>query len=64
LNKDLLKKIKENETNVTKYQLAISVRDKTIANREVKPVKQKVVANTYKVRLATKGESHKSKRHE
>jgi hypothetical protein len=33
-------------------------------NREVRLVKQKAVVTTYKVRLATKEETHKAKRHE
>jgi hypothetical protein len=64
-NKELLKKINENKANVTtKYQLAITACNKIIANREVKLVRQKAVVDTYKVRLATKEETHKAKHHE
>jgi hypothetical protein len=50
--------------NITKYQLAITAHDKTIRSRKVDLVKQKAVADTYKVRFASKEESHKSKCHE
>jgi hypothetical protein len=63
-NLHLLKKIKENEANGTKYQSTINARDKTIAKRDVELVEQKALVETYKVRLASKEETHDSKRHE
>jgi hypothetical protein len=62
--RDLMKKIKDNETNVTKYQSTITARDKTIADREVQLAQQKAVVETLKVRLTTKEQFHKTKRHE
>jgi hypothetical protein len=63
-NRNLLKTIKENEANGTKYRSTINARDRTITKRDVQLVEQKAVVETYKVKLAAKEETHDSNRHE
>jgi hypothetical protein len=48
-NKELFKKMKDNELNVTNYYLTMTDCDNTIANREIELAKQKAVLATYKI---------------
>jgi hypothetical protein len=60
--KDLLKKIRENETNVTKFLTVIAARDKTISTKDVQIAEQKALVETNRVRLSSKDETFKAQR--
>jgi hypothetical protein len=59
-----LEQNKENGANVTKFWMVIATHEETILTKDVEIAKQKVAVKTYKVRLATKEETHKAKCHE
>ncbi len=61
-NKELLKKVKENETNVTKFLTVIAARDKTISTKDIQIAEQKALVETNRVRLSSKDETFKAQR--
>jgi hypothetical protein len=64
LNKDILKRITEHATSVTKYLSVIASPDDTILTKEVQIAQQLASIKTYQVRLSSKEETFKAqKRH-
>jgi hypothetical protein len=64
LHKDVLKRIKEHATSITKHLSVIALRDETILTKEVQIAQQMASIKAYKVRLFSKEETFKAqKRH-
>ncbi len=59
-NKELLKKIKKNEMNVTKFLTVIAARDEPISTKDVQIAKQKALVETNRVGLSSKHETFKA----
>jgi hypothetical protein len=62
LNKDIMKRVKEHATSVTKFLSVIALRDETILTKEVLLAQQKASVETYKVRLSSKDDTFKAQK--
>jgi hypothetical protein len=62
LNKDIMKRVKEHATSVTKFLSVIALRDETILTKEVLLAQQKASVETYKVRLLSKDDTFKAQK--
>jgi hypothetical protein len=62
LNKEIVKKIREQVASATKLQSVITARDETILVKEVHLAQQKASVDTYKVRLYSKDENHRAQK--
>jgi hypothetical protein len=62
LNKDIIKRLKEHATSVTKFLSVITCHDETFLTKEVHLAKQTALVERYKVRLLSKDETFKAQK--
>jgi hypothetical protein len=61
LNQDLVKKLQDNASNVTKFRSAITARDRLIANQQIEIAEQKAIVETFKAKIGAKEVSQRAK---